>query len=295
MGIFLSRVSLVSAALACFAANSLLCRAALGGGAIDAASFTSLRIVSGAVTLFVLGRLVFRRSALVSGTSWFSASCLFAYAASFSLAYTRLSAGTGALLLFGAVQVTMIAGGIIGGERPRRLQWLGLATACLGLLYLLSPGLEAPPAGGALFMTLAGGAWGLYSLRARTVTDPLSGAAASFIAAVPFTLMLSLLTLRDVRVSATGVGLALASGMIASGVGYVLWFAALARLQATTAATVQLAVPVLAAAGGALFLSESVTLRLTVASLVVLGGIALATAGRASTSAIDPRIQCAEE
>jgi drug/metabolite transporter (DMT)-like permease len=292
---FFFRSWLVGGALICFAANSLLCRSALGGGEIDAASFTTVRILSGAVTLFTLSWLLSRGRTFRVRTSWFSASSLFAYAAFFSLAYTRLSAGTGALLLFAAVQVTMISGGIIGGERPRLFQWLGLGTACLGLLYLLSPGLEAPPTGAALFMALAGGAWGLYSLRARTVDDPLSGAAASFIAAVPFALILSLLTLRDVRVSGTGVGLALASGMIASGVGYVLWFAALARLQATTAATVQLAVPVLAAAGGVVFLSESVTLRLTIASLVVLGGIALTTSGRASTAGIDPRAQCAEE
>lgn len=282
-----SRLWLVSGALVCFAANSLLCRSALGNEAIDAASFTTIRIATGAVTLFVLSRLASRGRVLGSSSTWLSAFCLFAYAALFSMAYTRLSAGTGALLLFAAVQVTMILGGILDGERPRLSQWLGLGTASAGVLYLLSPGLEAPPMGAALFMALSGIAWGLYSLRGRSVADPLSGATASFVAAVPFTVALSLLTLDDARISTLGVGLALSSGAIASGLGYVLWFAALRKLEATTAATVQLAVPVLAAAGGALFLSESVTMRLAISSVVVLGGIAWATPKREDTGASD--------
>lgn len=295
MGDLFSRVSLVSVALVCFAANSLLCRSALGGSAIDAASFTTVRIGSGAITLLALSRLFSPGQARTSDSRWFSALCLFVYAATFSMAYTYLSAGTGALLLFAAVQVTMIVGGILEGERPRSFQWLGLATASLGVVYLVSPGLEAPPLGGALLMTLAGIAWGLYSLHGRSIPYPLSGATASFVAAVPLALAFSFLSMQNAQISTRGLLLSLLSGSIASGVGYFVWFAALRRLQATTAATVQLAVPVLAAAGGAVFLSESLTLRLAIASVVVLGGIALATFGRTSSRGIEPRVQCAGE
>lgn len=268
---------LTTAALVCFAGNSLLCRYALGSGAVDAASFTTLRIVTGALALLVLLRVLSGSSARPhSGGKWLSALYLFAYAGCFSYAYLELSAATGALLLFAAVQVTMIAGGVVAGERPSPSQWIGLLVALSGLAYLLSPGLAAPPVGGAVLMSLAGTAWGLYSLRGRGSLAPLAATTHNFLAAAPMCLLWSTLTLSGARISAGGLGLAVASGAVASGMGYVLWFGALGGLTATSAATVQLAVPVLTAAGGILLLSESLSLRLILSSLVILGGIGLA-------------------
>ena len=265
---------LTTLALAAFAGNSLLCRLALRHTAIDAASFTTIRLVSGALVLWLLVRT--GRSAQASGAgSWPSALALFAYAAGFSFAYVSLPAATGALLLFGAVQATMIGVGLCKGERFQRLQLVGLALAFAGIVGLLLPGLSAPPLGGSLLMLGAGAAWGIYSLRGRGAGDPTRVTAGNFLRAAPMALALSLLMLQNASLDTDGLWYALASGALTSGIGYAIWYAVLPALQATTAATLQLSVPVLAALGGIVFLGEAVTLRLTLASAAILGGIAL--------------------
>lgn len=256
-----------------FAGNSLLCRAALAGTQIDAASFTAIRLGSGAVCLWVLARLL-RRGREGRG-SWQSALALFGYAAFFSFAYLSLTAATGALLLFGAVQATMIAYGLFKGERFGRLQLVGFALAVGGLLGLLLPGLSAPPLWGAILMLAAGMAWGWYSLRGHSGGDPVRVTAGNFILSVPLAVALVLLMRQGIDLDPAGVGYAVASGAAASGVGYAIWYTVLPALRSTTAATVQLSVPVIAMFGGVLFLGESVTTRLVLASVAILGGIAI--------------------
>jgi drug/metabolite transporter (DMT)-like permease len=281
---------LTTVAMVAFAANSLLCRAALGGGHADAATFTALRLLGGAVALGLLARIR-GRPAPPSRFAWGSAVALFAYAAGFSLAYMRIPAGVGALLLFAAVQLTMIGAGLVRGERPRPLEGLGLASALAGLLLLTRPGLARPDPLGAGLMLVAGAAWGLYSLRGRGHGDAVAMNASSFARA----LLLSLATgaaaalLGVTRLSPTGVGLALASGAIASGLGYAVWYAALRGLTATRAAIVQLSAPPLAAVGAVVFLDESYSPTLLQASILILGGIALAVAARPFDSARNGR------
>ena len=261
-------------AMIAFGGNSLLCRLALKRTTIDAASFTFIRILSGAVALWLVVMIRQGTRPKTRG-NWTSALALFAYAAAFSFAYLSLSAGTGALLLFGAVQATMITWGLSQGERLRTRQWLGLALAVAGLVALLFPGLSAPAINGALLMLCAGIAWGFYSLRGKGAGDPVTTTAGNFWRAVVFATVLSIALLPWARLDRAGVGYAVLSGAIASGVGYVIWYSALPGLKAASAATMQLSVPVLAAAGGILFLGESITLRFLLASIAVLGGIAL--------------------
>jgi len=265
-----------------FASNSLLCRIALKGAQIDAASFTAIRLISGAAMLWLVA--VLRRSNTDSDWgSWRSALALFAYAAGFSFAYLSLPASTGALLLFGAVQATMIGYGLWSGERLLRPQLLGLILALCGLAGLVLPGLSAPPLFGSVLMLSAGVAWGIYSLRGRGTTNPITVTAGNFIRAVPIAAALSILRLvlyRDASVNSAGFWLAAASGALASGIGYAIWYTALPSLKATNAATVQLSVPVIAALGGIVFLGETVTVRLVLASAMILGGIALVTVRR---------------
>jgi drug/metabolite transporter (DMT)-like permease len=262
-----------------FAANSLLCRAALDGGHADAATFTVLRLLGGAVALGILARL---RSAPAppSRFAWGSAVALFAYAAGFSLAYTRIPAGAGALLLFAAVQLTMIGAGLVRGERPRPLEGVGLAFSLAGLALLTRPGLARPDPLGAGLMLVAGAAWGVYSLRGRGHGDAVAVNAASFARALPLSVAAggAAALLGITHLSPTGAWLALTSGAIASGLGYAVWYAALRGLTATRAAIVQLSAPPLAAAGAVVFLGESFTSRFLVASILILGGIALAIA-----------------
>lgn len=261
-------------AMLAFASNSLLCRQALKHTAIDAASFTSIRIASGALALWLIVRLQ-HRDGRVAG-NWPSALALVAYAAGFSLAYVTLSAATGALLLFGAVQATMIGVGLWSGERLLERQWVGLVLAFAGLVGLLLPGLSAPPLQGSALMLLAGVAWGIYSLRGRGAGDPTRVTAGNFLRAVPFALALSLLMLPwGGTWDRAGAAYAVASGALASGVGYAVWYTALKGLHAAPAATVQLSVPAIAAAGGVVFLGEPITLRLLLASAAILGGVAL--------------------
>ncbi len=266
-------VILTALALAAFSGNSLLCRAALAHTKIDAASFTTIRLLSGAVMLWVL---VLMRGTAPSGRgSWPSALALFAYAAGFSFSYVHLTTAAGALILFGAVQTTMIGYGLWVGERMRALQVLGLMLACGGLVGLLLPGLLAPPLIGAVLMLGAGVAWGVYSLRGKGAGDPLQVTAGNFIRAAPMAVILSVALLGQASLDLAGVGYAILSGALASGLGYAIWYTALPFLKSTTAATVQLSVPVIAALGGVLFLQEPLTLRLLSASAAILGGIAL--------------------
>jgi drug/metabolite transporter (DMT)-like permease len=255
-----------------FAANSLLCRAALGPERIDASSFTALRLGSGALTLALLTA----RSPRARGGSWASAVALFAYAIAFSFAYRLIPAGSGALILFASVQATMIGRELVRGDRPHRREWLGLAIALAGLLALTRPGLHAPDPLGAALMAAAGVAWGVYSLRGRGAPHPLGATADNFARSVPLALVPLILPLAPLKLSAVGVLLAVASGAIASGLGYVAWYAALRGLSGSRAAIVQLAAPPLAAAGGVLLLGEALELRLLVGGAAILGGIALA-------------------
>lgn len=232
---------LTTVAMIAFAGNSLLCRAALRDTDIDAATFTSVRLVSGALMLCLLLSLRGNRAPLKQG-SWVSALALFGYAATFSYAYGGLSAAMGALLLFGAVQATMISIGIVRGNRPHVRQWAGFAVAFTGLIGLLLPGLTAPPLLSSALMILSGMAWGIYSLRAKGAGEPAAVTTGNFIRAVPMALALSLVMMTNVRVDMAGLGYAVASGAIASGVGYAVWYMALPLLQATSAATVQLSV-----------------------------------------------------
>ncbi|MDS1138892.1 DMT family transporter [Pusillimonas sp. SM2304] len=264
---------LSATAMLAFAANSVLCRLALDHGAIDPASFGSIRLLSGALILNLLIRLQPAPRA-AAGTDWPAALMLFAYVACFSFAYLALSTGTGALILFGAVQLTMIACGLWSGERFGAAGWLGLALALGGLVYLLSPGVTAPPLLDAGMMAIAGIAWGAYSLRGRHAANPLAATARNFALATPFALALSVALAASAQVTATGIGLALASGALTSGLGYVIWYAALPKLSAMRAATMQLSVPLIATIGGVLFVAESVTPRLAIASAAILGGIA---------------------
>lgn len=267
-------------AMIAFAGNSLLCRAALNQTSIDPASFTSIRLISGALVLWLIVRLRASGSAngaaqTLVGGNWWSALALFAYAAGFSYAYVSLAAGTGALLLFGAVQVTMIGYGMYRGERLGSLQLLGLVLAFAGLVGLMLPGLEAPPLFGSLVMMGAGVAWGVYSLRGRGAGDATVVTAGNFLRSVPLALLLSALMYPYWALDAAGVWYAIGSGALASGVGYAIWYTALPLLKSTTAATVQLSVPVIAAVGGVILLSEPLTLRMMLASVAILGGIAL--------------------
>lgn len=266
-------VVLTLLALLAFAGNSLLCRIALVGGGIDPASFTTIRIVSGAVVLWALARG--RGGAAAGSGSALSALALFGYAAAFSFAYVGVTAGTGALLLFGAVQATMIGVGLWRGERFSARQWAGLALALAGLLILMLPGVSAPPLGSALLMLLAGAAWGVYSIRGKGQGDPLQVTAGNFLRAVLPAVALSAALLPWAVLDARGVALAVASGALASGVGYAIWYAVLPRMNVTAAATVQLGVPVVATLGGVALLGEALDARLVLASAMVLGGIAL--------------------
>jgi drug/metabolite transporter (DMT)-like permease len=268
-------------ALLAFAANSLLCRLALRNGAIDPASFTGIRLISGAVMLVVVGAGMAARTGTTGKTGgWYGAVMLFLYAAGFSLAYVSLSAGTGALILFGAVQVTMLVSAIRSGERLGAAQWAGMAVAVAGLIYLVLPGLAAPPLAGAALMATAGIAWGLYSVNGRGAVDPLGQTRRNFVLTIPMALLLLAAWLPKLSATREGILLAVVSGAITSGLGYVVWYRALRGLSGVSASLVQLSTPVLAALGGIILLSEPASSRLFVASVLVLGGIAFAVATR---------------
>lgn len=264
-----------------FAANSVLCRLALGEQQIDATSFTVIRLTSGAVVLFLLCTVKRTGPILRGKGSWFGALMLFLYAATFSFAYLSLDTGTGALILFGTVQLVMIFYSLYKGEYLHALEWGGVLLASAGLVYLVLPGVSQPSLQGFLLMLVAGIGWGAYSLLGRGSSQPLLDTGANFIRTLPLVLLLGLAMLNHVDLTSRGVWLAILSGAIASGMGYALWYRALSGLTATQAAVFQLSVPVIAAVGGVIFMGEAVSLRLTLASLMILGGIALVITGRA--------------
>jgi drug/metabolite transporter (DMT)-like permease len=266
-------VALTAATLICFAANSLLCRAALRPRLVDAATFTSIRLVSGAMALALFVAL--KRRAQPRNRSLGSGFLLFTYAAAFSLAYLRIGAGVGALLLFGAVQVTMLGWSVARGARPGIIQWLGIGVALAGLAYLTLPGASAPDPIGAMFMLTAGVAWGAYSLRGKPKRDPLTANADNFLWALPFTIALSAALTHSFVLTKGGVLLAVASGALASAGGYTLWYQVVPALGPTRAAAVQLVVPVLAGLGATLLLGETMTTRLVLSGAGILAGIAL--------------------
>jgi len=261
-------------ALVGFASNSLLCRRALGLALVDPASFTSVRLLSGAAALALIVAL--RGTFRPAGGSWLSALALFVYAAAFSASYVRIGASVGALVLFATVQATMLAWGLVRGERPRPIQWLGIGLALGGLALLSLPGAHSSDSWGVLLMVAGGVAWGVYSLRGRGSKDPLATTAANFLRTLPMIAALSLLSVSSIHLSAAGTGLAVTSGALASGVGYSFWYAALPSLTATRAAAVQLSVPVLAAVGAILLLGETLAPRLVIAGMAILVGVWLA-------------------
>jgi drug/metabolite transporter (DMT)-like permease len=288
----LETAALTAAALLAFAANSLLCRSALAPPRlIDPTSYTSIRIVSGAVTLLALTQVLPARPDAPRGAhgNWISALALFAYALAFSLAYVRIGAGVGALVLFGMVQITMVSWGLVTGERPQLGEWLGLGIAVLGLAVFMLPGAHAPDPIGTVLMIVAGVAWGVYSLRGRRSSRPVWTTADNFLRAVPFALAASALAMLSGSVTPggsswtpRGIALAVASGSMASGLGYCLWYLALPRHSATRAALVQLLVPILAASGAVVVLGEPITVRLVGGGGIVVAGVALAIAARAA-------------
>lgn len=267
-------------ALVAFALNSILCRLALGARAIDAASFTSIRLVSGAISLFVISQFFDKKESNATRGNWFSALFLFLYAVCFSFAYIDLTTGTGALILFGSVQATMIFAALLKGERPNILEWLGLIFALGGLIYLVFPGLSAPPPASSALMATAGIAWGFYTLRGKGTANPLRETTGNFLRAVPMTAVAFLFFLPQIHLSQKGILLAALSGAVTSGVGYSVWYAALKFHTATRAAILQLSVPALAGIGGVILLAETVSLRLLGATLLIVGGICLAILGR---------------
>jgi drug/metabolite transporter (DMT)-like permease len=266
-------------ALIAFAANSVLCRLALGDETIDAASFTVIRLFSGAITLLII--LKFNSTRLThSNGSWLAAFMLFLYAATFSYAYITLDTGTGALILFGTVQITIILITISTGGRLHPTEWIGTSVAFSGFVYLVLPNVSTPSFSGFVLMTISGIGWGVYTLKGRGSKNPLADTTRNFILTIPFVAVLAIFTFQDAQISTEGVLLAMGSGAIASGMGYTIWYIALRGLSATQSGVVQLFVPVIAALGGIIFVSEIITLRLTISALLILGGILIIVLGR---------------
>jgi len=271
-------------ALIAFAFNSILCRLALREGEADAAGFTAVRLLSGAIALILISYFFSENAESMKSGSWPSAFFLFAYALCFSFAYLGLTAGTGALILFGSVQMTMIAAAIVKGERPAMLEWLGLLIALGGLVYLVFPGLVSPPLVSSLLMAAAGMSWAAYTLRGKSSADPLGDTTGNFVRSLPMVAVVAIVFLPNLHLSARGVVLAVLSGAVTSGVGYTVWYAALKFHTSTRAAILQLAVPIIAAFGGVLLLDEALTVRLAIASALIVGGIALTIGGRSPVS-----------
>lgn len=267
-------------ALIAFAANSVLCRLALGEETIDAASFTVIRLLSGALVLLAILAFSNDKEASASSGSWTASLMLFVYAVAFSFAYISLDTGTGALILFGSVQITMILLSLVSGNRLHLSEWVGVIIAFTGFVYLVLPEVSSPSVMGFLLMTAAGIAWGMYTLKGRGSDHPLKDTAYNFFRTIPLVIILLVITIQDAHYSAAGVLLAVLSGGIASGIGYTIWYIALGGLSTTQAAVVQLSVPVIAAFGGVLFVSEAITARLTLSALMILGGILLVVLGR---------------
>lgn len=267
-------------ALIAFAANSVLCRLALGEEAIDASSFTIIRLLSGAIVLLAIISINKNKAGSSTRGSWSASLMLFLYAITFSFAYITLDTGTGALILFGSVQITMILLSLLSGNRLHLSEWMGVLIAFTGFVYLIFPELTTPSLTGFLLMTVAGIAWGIYTLKGRGSDNALMDTAYNFLRTFPLIAILIIITVKDAHYSTEGILLAVLSGGIASGIGYTIWYIALGGLSATQAAVVQLSVPVIAALGGVIFVSEEVTLRLTVSASMILGGILIVVLGK---------------
>ena len=273
-------IACASFALLAFAGNSILCRLALGGASIDAASFTIIRLLSGVVVLAVILKMFNSNRQSPSKGSWFASFMLFLYALTFSFAYVSLDTGTGALILFGAVQLTMILASLFSGNKLHFFEWTGMAIAFIGFAYLVAPSLTSPSLTGFILMTISGIAWAFYTLRGRASINPISDTAYNFFRTVPFVIVLIAITFRGASLSEQGIFLAVLSGALASGAGYAVWYIALRGLSITQAAVIQLFVPVIAAIGGVIFANEIISLRLVVSTVMVLGGILTVVLGR---------------
>lgn len=275
------KTSLLTAfALTAFAFNSILCRMALATGEIDAASFTVIRLVSGTVTLAAIILATGKTRSIANNGNLISAFFLFAYAIAFSFAYLGLTTATGALILFGSVQLTMFGASLYRGLRPGPLEWIGLIVAFGGFVYLVLPGLAGPPLRSAILMAAAGVAWGFYTLRGKGSENPLADTAGNFLRSVPMVLIVGLFFISSIQLSTRGAVLAILSGAVASGIGYSVWYAALKHHTATRAAVLQLSVPIIAAVGGLFLLAESASIRLVIAATLILGGIGLTLSHR---------------
>lgn len=267
-------------ALIAFAANSVLCRLALGEKTIDASSFTSIRLLSGAVVLFIILKINRDKNRPPTKGSWSATLMLFLYALTFSFAYITLDTGTGALILFGSVQITMILLSLISGYRLHVTEWMGVTIAFVGFVYLVLPGVTAPSFTGFSLMTIAGFAWGVYTIKGRGSVNPLTDTAYNFSRSIPLVIVLVALTFQKAHISSEGILLAAISGGLTSGIGYTIWYIALGGLSTTQAAVIQLSVPVIAALGGVIFVSEQISMRLTLSALLILGGILIVILGR---------------
>jgi len=273
-------IILTGLALVAFAANSVLCRLALGNEAIDAAGFTIIRLLSGAITLIIIVGTARNTKGVTTKGSWAAGLMLFLYATTFSYAYISLDTGTGALILFGSVQITMILLSLISGTRLHLTEWAGVIIAFTGFTYLILPGVTTPSVTGFILMTVAGIAWGIYTLKGRGSKNPLMDTAYNFLRTTPFVALLTISTFNNMHYSSDGIIMALLSGGITSGIGYTIWYIALGGLSSTQAAVVQLSVPVIAAFGGVVFVSEAITIRLAISAAMVLGGILIVILGK---------------
>ncbi len=273
MNKLLKTILLTALALIAFAANSVICKMALGEELIDAPAFTIVRLLSGAIVLLFILLITKNKSASNQKGSWFSSAMLFLYAISFSFAYNSLDTGTGALILFGAVQISMVTISLFNGNKLDLREWIGMIISFIGFVYLILPGVTAPSPIGFVLMALAGTAWGIYTLQGKKSKDPLRDTAFNFIRTIPFLIVLLFFVYQKISFSYDGIWLAIISGGITSGIGYTIWYIALRGLTSTQAAVVQLLVPIIAAFGGVLFVSEKITSRLSWSSLMILGGI----------------------
>ncbi|MEH6624831.1 MAG: DMT family transporter [Motiliproteus sp.] len=276
----LKTLLLTCLALLAFAANSVFCRLALGSDSIDATSFTVIRLLSGAIVLTLLLVLKGQHKAPSHGGSWKGASMLFLYAGCFSFAYRFLDTGTGALILFGSVQLTMLGLALLAGNRFNRFEWLGICSALGGFIYLFLPSATTPSLQGFVLMAIAGIAWGVYTLLGRESKTPLADTCHNFVRSLPFCVLLGIVFIGQSDLSSHGIVLAMLSGGLASGIGYSIWYTALRGLSSSSAAVLQLLVPVIAAIGGVIFVGEELTLSLAVSATLILGGVALVIAGR---------------
>lgn len=276
----LKTILLTALALIAFAANSVLGRMALGNSFIDASGFTSIRLISGTAILLLIIQINNKNSKPVTKGKWISALLLFIYAISFSYAYNLLDTGTGALILFGAVQISMILISLFNGKKLHFTEWIGVFIAFIGFIYLILPGVTAPSLKGFLLMSVSGIAWGVYSIKGQASTNPLYDTAYNFLKSLPFVAVILLLTFKTEHYTLKGILLAIISGSITSGIGYTIWYMALKGLTSVQAAVVQLLVPVIAAFGGVIFIAEIITTRLTMASVLILGGVLIVVLGR---------------